>query len=197
MKINCVSLICEKEGMTRYFDQFGNCYPVTVLKILPTEVIAVKELDRDGYEAYGVRYKTSSCEKMRMVEIRQESVSREARGSSLCLDWCMKLGAADVVSVSKGKGFQGVVKRYNFSGGPMSHGSHFHRKLGSIGNRATPARVFAGKKMPGQMGRKKVTVQNLKILYVDQSAGLILLRGAVPGASGAAVLVRKSVKLIN
>src|SRR5690606_279925 len=100
----------------------------------------------------------------------------------------------DVTGVSKGKGFQGVVKRYHFAGGPASHGSHFHRRPGSSGNRATPARVFKGKKMPGHMGCDVKTIQNLKIYEVNMDGGYLLVRGAVPGGKNGIIRISKSVK---
>ena len=201
-----------KAGMTRIFDESGNHVPVTVIKLIKNFVSQVKTQASDGYEAYQIAY-GEKREKLvnkplkgilakakietpvtRYSEVRLEGVDPEAIGKEVSLDSLPANTYIDVTSVSKGKGFQGVIKRHNFSGGPGAHGSKFHRTTGSIGNRATPGRVFPGKKMPGHMGSKNVTVQNIKVQELNLEKGYLLIRGSVPGAKNSFVKLSKSVK---
>lgn len=208
------SFFCEKAGMTRVFDSKGNHVPVTVVKIIPNYITQVKTLEKDGYESYQIGYgskkeklvskpiighvKKSKIEicldnfselKSPGLEVTKDNVGKAVAVSNFSEDTYI-----DVTAVTKGKGFQGVIKKYGFSGGPAAHGSHFHRGTGSIGNRATPGRVFKGKKMPGRMGGKSQTVQNLKIHEINLDKGYILIKGSVPGAKGGFVKVSKAVK---
>ena len=129
-----------------------------------------------------------------LPELPQADVDTEALGKEVSLDQFEKDSYIDVTGTSKGKGFAGVMKRYNFQGGPAAHGSKFHRTTGSIGNRATPGRVFAQKKMPGHMGVKTKTIQNLKIVDINQEQGYMLVKGSIPGSKNSFVRVAKALK---
>jgi large subunit ribosomal protein L3 len=211
-KVDLPSFFGMKAGMTRIFDENGAQIPVTVVKLIPNVVSQVKTKEKDGYEAYQVAY-YEKREKLinkpdkgrlskvgikqsfsRYTEIRMEGVKPENLGKEVSLGLFKPQTPIDVTGSSKGKGFQGVIKRYNFQGGPAAHGSHFHRIPGSIGNRTWPARVFRGKKMPGHMGAEKVTVQNLKVVEVNEEKGYILIRGSVPGAKNSVVRIGQAVK---
>ncbi len=201
-----------KAGMTRIFDQNGNHVPVTVVKLIPNVISQVKTTEKDGYNAYQVSYnekraslitepvkghlKKANIEKTlsECSEIRMKEVSADALGKEATLDAFPPTTFVDVTGPSKGKGFAGVMKRYNFQGGPAAHGSHFHRRPGSIGCRATPARVFANKKMPGHLGVETSTVQNVQVVEVNLEAGYMLLKGSIPGSKNGFVCVTKAVK---
>lgn len=201
-----------KAGMTRIFDQNGNHVPVTVVKLIPNVISQVKTAEKDGYSAYQVAYnekreslvsapekghlKKANIEKTfsELAEIKVSDVNPEALGTVASLDEFPVATYVDVTGPSKGKGFAGVMKRYNFQGGPAAHGSHFHRRPGSIGCRATPARVFANKKMPGHLGVETSTVQNIQVVEVNLEAGYMLLRGSIPGSKNGFVKVAKAVK---
>lgn len=202
----------QKAGMTRIFDADGNHVPVTVIKLIPNYVTQVRTKDKDGYEAYQIGYytkreslitkplrghaKKASLEAFpsRFAEIRIDGVKPEALGSEVSLEEFKPSTFIDVTGTSKGKGFQGVIKRWNFSGGPGAHGSHFHRTPGSIGCRATPARVFKQKKLPGHMGMDKKTVQNLVVVEVNEDKGYLLVKGSVPGSKNGFVRITKARK---
>lgn len=201
-----------KAGMTRIFNEEGKHVPVTVIKLVPNVISQVKTKEKDGYEAYQVAYfekreklinkakkghlsKAGTDLKMnRFAEIKNCEISQNNLGSVVSLEAFEANTYVDVSGVSKGKGFQGVIKRFGFSGGPASHGSKFHRAPGSIGNCATPARVRKGKKMPGHMGSETVTTQNLKIVEVNEDKGYMLIKGSIPGHKNAFVKIAKSVK---
>lgn len=201
-----------KSGMTRIFDQDGNHVPVTVIKLVPNFISQVKTADKDGYNAYQVAYyqkrekliskpkqghlAKASIEKnfARLAEVRVNEISAENLGKEVDLGNFEKETYIDVTGVSKGKGFAGVIKRYGFQGGPASHGSHFHRTTGSIGNRATPGRVFKQKKMPGHMGDKTRTIQNLKVVELNTKQGYLLIKGSIPGAKNSFVKISKAIK---
>lgn len=201
-----------KAGMTRIFDEAGNHVPVTVIKLVPNFVTQVKTTEKDGYEAYQVGYYTKR-EKLvnkptkghlakakidanltRFAEVRLSGVDAANLGKELSLDNFAPATPIDVTGTSKGKGFQGVIKRWNFACGPMAHGSKFHRTGGSIGNRATPGRVWKNKKMPGHMGSVTKTVQNLSVVEVNEEKGYMLVKGSVPGAKNSFVRIAKAVK---
>lgn len=201
-----------KAGMTRIFDQNGNHVPVTVVKLIPNVISQVKTAEKDGYTAYQVAYnekreslatspvkghlKKANIEKhlSELSEIKVSEVSADALGKEASLEQFPVSTYVDVTAPSKGKGFSGVMKRWNFQGGPAAHGSHFHRRPGSIGCRATPARVFANKKMPGQLGVETSTVQNVQVVEVNLEAGYMLLKGSIPGSKNGFVKVAKAVK---
>lgn len=201
-----------KAGMTRIFDQNGNHVPVTVVKLIPNVISQVKTTEKDGYTAYQVAYnekreslvtspvkghlKKASVEKTlsEFAEIRVSEVATDALGKEASLEQFPVSTFVDVTGPSKGKGFSGVMKRYNFQGGPAAHGSHFHRRPGSIGCRATPARVWKEKKMPGHLGVETSTVQNIQVVEVNMEAGYMLLKGSIPGSKNGFVKVAKAVK---
>ncbi len=201
-----------KAGMTRIFDENGNHIPVTVIKIIPNLITQVKTTEKDGYTAYqvgfgekreallnkpnkGILAKAGVSQNVtNFAEIKAESVDAANLGKELDVSIFTSGTYVDVTGESKGKGFAGVMKRYNFRGGPASHGSHFHRRVGSIGNRATPGRVFKNKKMPGHMGVEIVTIQNLKVVELNQEKGYLLVKGSIPGAKEGFVRIAKALK---
>jgi len=201
-----------KAGMTRIFDQNGNHVPVTVVKLIPNVISQVKTAEKDGYTAYQVAFnekretlvnspakghlKKANIEKTlsELAEIKVSEVAPDALGKEASLEEFPVSTYVDVTGESKGKGFAGVMKRWNFQGGPAAHGSHFHRRPGSIGCRATPARVFANKKLPGHMGVETSTVQNIQVVEVNLEAGYMLLKGSIPGSKNGFVRVAKAVK---
>ena len=202
----------QKIGMTRIFGKNGQHIPVTVIKLISNRVTQVRTLEKDGYEAYQIGYgekrpkllnrptkghlAKAKVEKnfSRFCEIRVSNVNNDSLGSEIDVAGFAPETWVDVTGTSKGKGFQGVIKRHNFSRGPMAHGSKFHRTGGSIGNRATPGKVWKNKKMPGRMGFVTKTVQNLKVVEVDQEKGYMLISGAVPGCKNGYVRIARSVK---
>lgn len=207
------AILGEKMGMTQVFDDEARAIPVTVIKAGPCHVVQVKTAETDGYDAIQIAYRELPANRAtkpvaghyaraglpphkHLVEIRVDDVSAYEVGQEIGIGDVLAQGArADVAGVSKGKGFQGVMKRHNFKGQGASHGAHrVHRAPGSIGACATPARVFRGMKMPGRMGGEKTTVLNLEVVQVDAERGLIMLKGSVPGATGSVVLVREAVK---
>ena len=211
-KISLPAFYGIKAGMTRIFDQNGNHVPVTVVKLIPNVISQVKTAEKDGYTAYQVAYNEKreslitspvkgqlkkaniSQNFSEFSEIPVSEVAADALGKEGSLEQFPVATYVDVTGPSKGKGFSGVMKRYNFQGGPAAHGSHFHRRPGSIGCRATPARVFANKKMPGHLGVETSTVQNIQVVEVNTEAGYMLLRGSIPGSKNGFVKVMKSVK---
>jgi large subunit ribosomal protein L3 len=207
------AILGEKMGMTQIFDDEARAIPVTVIKAGPCHVAQIKTEASDGYDAIQIAYrellpnratkpmeghfaKAGLQNHKHLVEIRVDDISAYSLGQEINVADVLAEGArADVAGVSKGKGFQGVMKRHNFSGQGASHGAHrVHRAPGSIGACATPARVFKGMKMAGRMGGERTTVLNLEVVKVDAERGLLMVRGAVPGAKGSVVLVREAVK---
>jgi len=207
------AILGEKLGMTQIFDAESRAVPVTVIKAGPCRVVQIKRLETDGYAAVQLAYRELSEGRVtkpqaghfqrvgltphkHLVEVRVDDPDAYKVGQEIGVaDVLVKGGLADVAGVSRGKGFQGVMKRHNFAGQGASHGAHLvHRAPGSIGACATPSRVFKGMRMPGRMGGEKTTVLNLEVVEVDAVRGLLMLRGAVPGAKGAVVLVREAVK---
>lgn len=201
-----------KAGMTRVFDENGNHIPVTVIKVIPNLITQVKTTEKDGYNAYQVGYGEKresllnkptkgilakagvSSNVTNFSEIKADSVDAANLGKEIDYSIFSAGTYVDVTGESKGKGFAGVMKRYNFRGGPASHGSHFHRRVGSIGNRATPGRVFKNKKMPGHMGTDNKTVQNIVVVEVNLDKGYLLLKGSVPGAKEGFIKITKALK---
>ena len=205
------SLIGKKLGMTQIFDDEGRMVPVTVIEAGPCSVIQRKTTATDGYEAiqlgFGAQkehrvtkplaglYKKAGVETLRELrEVRVDAADETKVGDTLTAAIFEEIKFVDVLGTTKGKGFQGVVKRHGFSGGRASHGSHMHRRTGSIGMCEFPARVFKGKKMPGQMGNTNITVQSLKVVQVRAEENIILLKGAVPGANGSTLVLREALK---
>ena len=201
-------LLGKKLGMTQIYD--GSVLePVTVIEAGPCRVVAIKTMDRDGYEAVQLSFGEVRERKLSKAEAghlkkHQVAPSRHLRefvktsdvavGQTVKVDIFKKGDWVDVVGVSKGKGFQGVMKRHNYSGGPESHGSMFHRAPGSIGASSFPSRVWKNKALPGHMGDERVTVQRLKVVDARPDENLLFVRGAVPGGENGIVVVRKSKK---
>jgi large subunit ribosomal protein L3 len=201
--------MARKVGMTQIFDAEGNLTPVTVLRIDPNTVIARKEKEKDGYEAVvlGVgevkkNRLTKPCSGQFPEGITPKKIVREFRDFEKEVQAGDTLGAelfegcrfVDVTGISKGKGFQGVVRRYGFGGGRASHGSKFHREPGSTGQSTYPHKTFKNVKLPGRMGRERVTVLSLRLVKVDTEKNLLMIRGAVPGVNKSLVFVRSAVK---
>ncbi|MBR2785104.1 MAG: 50S ribosomal protein L3 [Clostridia bacterium] len=200
-----------KIGMTQIFDENGVAIPVTAIEAKPLTVVAKKTADKDGYNAIVVSFgdvKEKNVNKPRkglfakagvevqrhLREIKVENVDEYEIGSKITVEALNDIKAVDVQATSKGKGFQGVIKRHGQHRGPMGHGSMYHRRPGSMGSTTTPGRVFKGKKLPGHMGSKTSTVLNLEVVKVDTDKNVVLVKGSVPGAKKAVVRVRKSVK---
>ena len=203
------AILAKKVGMTQIFGENGELVPVTVLQAGPCVVTQVKTMENDGYEAVQVgfediREKLVNKPVKGMFDKAGVSYKRYVRELKLEGDYSVKdeikadvFAAGDKVdatAVAKGKGFQGAIKRHGQSRGPMAHGSKYHRHAGSNGSCSTPSRVFKGKKMPGHMGGKQVTTQNLEIVKVDVEKNLLLVKGAVPGPKKALVTIKESVK---
>ena len=203
-------ILGRKKGMTEVFTTDGNLIPVTVIEVEDNVVSQVKTKENDGYEAIqlatvekkesrsnkpetGHLKKANTTPKRFLKEIRGVSVSDYALGDVLKADVFAAGEMVDVTGTSKGKGFQGVIKRHNQSRGPMSHGSQYHRGVGSMGT-MLPMRVLPGKKLPGHMGHVQVTIQNLEVVKVDLENNVILIKGSVPGPKNSLVLVRTAVK---
>jgi len=204
-------IIGKKLGMTQIFMEDGTRVPVTVIQAGPCYIVQKKTAKTDGYSAVQVGYESIAASVVNKPELGHCTKSghgvfkylRELKfdqaaemnvGETLTVDQFADGDLIDVTGISIGKGFQGVIKRWNFKGGRASHGSRFHRAPGSIGASATPSHVFKNKKMPGQMGNEKVTVQRLKIVRVDAAENLLLIKGAVPGHKNSVVLIKQSVK---
>ena len=207
-------LIGRKRGMTQVFGEDGNIIPVTVVEAGPCTVVRVRTKPVDGYDALQIGfepakknvtkamaglYKKAGVERpmkvLREVRLQKtEAASAYQVGQTLTVELFVPGEFVDVVGVSKGKGFQGGVKRHNWAGGDQSHGSMFHRAPGSIGASSDPSRVFPGHKLPGRMGGDRRTILNLPVVRVIPEQNLILLRGAIPGHRNSIVMVRKSVK---
>jgi large subunit ribosomal protein L3 len=207
------AILGEKLGMTQIFDDEARAIPVTVIKAGPCRIVQIKTPENDGYSAIQLSYREGPAHKLskpeaghfgkagvaparHLVEVRVEDVAVFEIGQEITIaDVLEKGGKADVSGVSKGKGFQGVMKRHNFSGQGASHGVHkVHRAPGAIGACATPARVFKGQKMAGRMGGERTTLLNLEVVEIDGERGLVMLGGSVPGPKGSMVLVREAVK---
>jgi large subunit ribosomal protein L3 len=201
--------MAKKVGMTQIFDDQGNLVPVTVLRIDPNTVIARKEKEKDGYGA--VVLGVDDAKKNRIAKpyagqfpegIPPKKVVREFRdfekevqtGDNLGVELFEGCRYVDVTGTSKGKGFQGVVRRYKFGGGRKTHGSKFHREPGSTGQSTYPHKTFKNVKLPGRMGRERVTVLSLKLVKVDAEKQLLMIQGAVPGINKGLVFVRSAVK---
>ena len=207
-----IGIVGKKIGMTRIFTDEGKSLPVTVIEAQPNRVTQIKTIDRDGYSAVqvtkgktkntrvnkpsaGLYSKVSVEAGEGLWEFRLREHQTDEIGEAITVAEFTEGQKVDVRGISKGKGFAGVVKRYNFKTQDMSHGNSVsHRAPGSIGQCQTPGRVFKGKKMAGHMGSARVTTQGLEIVKIDSENHLILVRGAVPGASGGAVVLLPSVK---
>ena len=205
------ALIGKKVGMTQIFDEKGKVIPVTVIEAGPCVVAQVKTVESDGYNAVQLGFgdvkeskvnkpikghftKSKLTLKKHLREFRIDDVASVKVGDELKADVFTKGDKVDIQGTSKGKGFQGVIKRHGQSRGPMGHGSMYHRRPGSMGPTSTPGRVFKGKKLPGRMGSNTITIQNLEVVSVDLDKNVILVKGSVPGANGAILKIKSSVK---
>ena len=204
-------IIGKKVGMTQLFDQDGTVQPVTVIKAGPCVVVQRKTASTDGYEAVQLglvderpakvnkalagHYKKANVPPTRVRrEVRLAGVDGDPKpGDQVLVSMFANGDRVDVIGISRGKGFQGVVRRHHFAGGAATHGSMFHRAPGSIGASSFPSRVIKGMRAPGRMGADRVTVRNLSVIKVDADHDLLVLRGAIPGAPGGYVVIRKAV----
>ena len=204
------ALLGRKLGMTQIFSEHGKVIPVTVIEAGPCTVVQIKTKDADGYDAVQLgfgdvkakkvikptagHFKKANVEpKKHLREFRLEEISYNV-GDELKADLFATGEFVDITGTTKGKGFQGVIKRHGQSRGPMGHGSMYHRRPGSMGPTSTPGRVFKGKKLPGHMGVQTVTIQKLEVVNVDLDKNVILVKGSVPGNKGAILKIRNSVK---
>ena len=202
-------IIGRKIGMTQVFDEEGNAIPVTVVKAGPCVVVQKKTPETDGYSAVQLGFEEVPEKKLNkpmlghfkkfgvkphriLREFRVENVDDFEIGQVIDVSIFEPGDVVDVTGWSKGRGFAGAMKRWGFQGGPRSHGSKFHRMLGSLGQHTEPARIFKGKKMPGRYGNERVTVRNLKVVKVDPENNLLVIKGGVPGARGGLLLIRSA-----
>lgn len=205
------SILGRKLGMTQIFNEAGKVVPVTVIQAGPCVVLQKKTVETDGYDAIKVGFedireklvnkpdkgqfaKANAKLKRFVKELRLEDVSGYEVGNEIKADVFNVGEKIDITGTSKGKGFQGVIKRWHSSRGPETHGSKFHRAVGSMGASSFPSRTFKGKKLPGHMGNKKSTMLNLEVVRVDLERNLLLVKGAVPGPKKGLVIIRDSVK---
>ena len=205
------AILATKVGMTQIFNEDGTLTPVTVLQAGPCVVTQVKTEENDGYKAVQVGFvdkreklvnkpvkghfdKAGVSYKRYVREFRLEDAESYALAQEIKADIFAAGDKIDATAISKGKGFQGAIKRHGQHRGPMAHGSKFHRHAGSNGSASDPSKVFKGKKMPGQMGNKKITVQNLEVVRVDAENNLILVKGSVPGPKKCLVTIKETVK---
>jgi len=206
-----IGVLGKKIGMTRVYDTKGRIRPVTVIEAAGNRILQVKTKEKDGYSAVQIGYgeqkehrvtgglkghfaKTSSTPKRFIREFRLKAGETAPESADWPVTSLQNGQFIDVISISKGKGFQGVVRRFKFAGQPETHGSMMHRRNGAIGNRLTPGRVWKNMGMPGHMGDDRITTQNLEIVQIREAEGVILVSGAVPGAKGAYVMLRPSKK---
>ena len=204
-------IIGRKVGMTQIFDEKGNVIPVTVIEAGPCVVAQVKTVEKEGYNALQLGFgevktkhmnkpemghfaKSKIDNKKHLREFRLDSIEGVKVGDEIKADIFQEGERVDIQGISKGKGFQGVIKRHGQHRGPMGHGSMYHRRPGSMGATSTPGRVFKGKKLPGHMGNVTVTVQNLEVVKVDMDKNVILIKGSVPGAKGAILKIKSAVR---
>ena len=205
------AIIGRKVGMTQVFDEKGVVIPVTVIEAGPCTVVQVKTVEKDGYDAvqlgYGAvkEYKVNKPMKghfskgnvtptKHLREFRVEDTAAVKVGEEVKADIFAQGDLVDIQGTTKGKGFQGVIKRHGQHRGPMGHGSMYHRRPGSMGPTSTPGRVFKGKNLPGHMGVETVTIQNLEVVRVDLDKNAILVKGSIPGSKGSIVKIRSAVK---
>ncbi|APZ50096.1 50S ribosomal protein L3 [Jeotgalibaca sp. PTS2502] len=204
-------ILGRKVGMTQFFTENGELVPVTVIEATPNAVLQVKTVETDGYEAVQIGYqdlrdvltnkpakghaaKAKTAPKRFIREIKDVELGEYEVGQELKVDMFVAGDIVDVTGTSKGHGFQGVIKRHGQSRGPMSHGSRYHRRPGSMGAASDPSRVFKGKKLPGQMGGKRITIQNLEIVKVDVENNVILIKGNVPGSKKSLIEIKSARK---
>jgi large subunit ribosomal protein L3 len=209
-----LKLMGKKRGMTRLFDEKGNHVVCTVISAEPNVITQIKRKDKDGYEAIQLSaFKVKPSKKKnvskplqghyvkagveprgRSIESRVASAEEYQVGQEVGVAYFAETAYVDVQGVSKGKGYQGVIKRHHFAGGPASHGSGFHRHGGSTGMRSSPGRCLPGQKKAGRMGAETVTLQNLRIVKIDEEKQVLIVEGAIPGACGGCVYITKAKK---
>jgi large subunit ribosomal protein L3 len=206
-----IGVLGKKIGMTRVYDTKGRIRPVTVIEAGGNRILQVKSKEKDGYSSVQVGFgeqkeqrvtkalkghfaKTASTPKRFIREFRLKDGETAPEGAEWSITNLHDGQMVDIISTSKGKGFQGVVRRFKFAGQPETHGSMMHRRNGAIGNRLTPGRVWKNMGMPGHMGDERITIQNLEIVQIREADGVILVSGAIPGAKGTYVVVRPSKK---
>ena len=192
-------ILGKKVGMTQYFTEAGELIPVTVVEVTPNVVLQLKTIENDGYEAVQLGFddlrevlsnrpakghvaKANATPKRFIREFNNVELSEYEVGQEITVDVFKAGDIVDVTGTSKGKGFQGAIKRHGQSRGPMAHGSRYHRRPGSMGGASFPSRVFKGKALPGQMGGDRITIQNLEVVKVDAERNVILIKGNVPGS---------------
>ena len=205
------AILAKKIGMTQIFNDKNEFVPVTVLQAGPCVVVQKKNADTDGYDSIQVGFEDAKIKKVTkplsghfkkaniipkkiLREFRLDDISSYNVGDEIKADVFVAGDKVDVVATSKGKGFQGSIKRHGHHRGPMAHGSKYHRGVGSMSSATTPGKVKKGKKMPGHMGAKRVTVQNLEVVRSDASKNILILKGSVPGPKGSLIFVKDSVK---
>ena len=208
------AILATKVGMTQIFNENGELVPVTVLQAGPCVVTQVKTVENDGYSAVQVGFgdkreklvnkpmkgqfdKAGVSYKRFLKEFKFEDAESYELGQEIKADIFAAGDKIDATAISKGKGFQGAIKRHNQSRGPMAHGSKYHRHAGSNGACSDPSKVFKGKKMPGHMGHKRITIQNLEVVRVDAENNLLLVKGSVPGPKKSLVTIKETVKTIK
>ena len=211
MKGVSLSLVGKKVGMTSVFDEEGKIVPVTLINVVNSKIVELKSQEKHGYNAIKVVYEGLSKNKykkpvksyLEKLKIKHRVKQQEFRvtnsndykvGQEIGLGLLKDIDYVDVTGQTKGKGFQGTIKRHGFSGGPKTHGSHFHRAPGSIGMCSYPGRVLKGKKMAGRMGGDKKTNLSLKLFKVDTEKNVVLVKGSVPGANNGELFIRKAIK---
>ena len=204
-------ILGKKVGMTQYFTEAGELIPVTVVEVTPNVVLQLKTIENDGYEAVQLGFddlrevlsnrpakghvaKANATPKRFIREFNNVELSEYEVGQEITVDVFKAGDIVDVTGTSKGKGFQGAIKRHGQSRGPMAHGSRYHRRPGSMGGASFPSRVFKGKALPGQMGGNRITIQNLEVVKVDAERNVILIKGNVPGSKKTLVEIKTAIK---
>ena len=204
-------ILGKKVGMTQYFTEAGELIPVTVVEVTPNVVLQIKTIENDGYEAVQLGFddlrevlsnrpakghvaKANATPKRFIREFNNVELSEYEVGQEITVDVFKAGDIVDVTGTSKGKGFQGAIKRHGQSRGPMAHGSRYHRRPGSMGGASFPSRVFKGKALPGQMGGNRITIQNLEVVKVDAERNVILIKGNVPGSKKSLVEIKTAIK---
>ena len=204
-------ILGKKVGMTQYFTEAGELIPVTVAEVTPNVVLQLKTIENDGYEAVQLGFddlrevlsnrpakghvaKANATPKRFIREFNNVELSEYEVGQEITVDVFKAGDIVDVTGTSKGKGFQGAIKRHGQSRGPMAHGSRYHRRPGSMGGASFPSRVFKGKALPGQMGGDRITIQNLEVVKVDAERNVILIKGNVPGSKKSLVEIKTAIK---
>ena len=204
-------ILGKKVGMTQYFTEAGELIPVTVVEVTPNFVLQLKTIENDGYEAVQLGFddlrevlsnrpakghvaKANATPKRFIREFNNVELSEYEVGQEITVDVFKAGDIVDVTGTSKGKGFQGAIKRHGQSRGPMAHGSRYHRRPGSMGGASFPSRVFKGKALPGQMGGDRITIQNLEVVKVDAERNVILIKGNVPGSKKSLVEIKTAIK---